>query len=340
MAQNRPFSYYTGPTASGSTKVGNIMIGEPTAGFTSVNTDWWGGADESLGYVVCLVGPRSTPIGVTANIGFKRSTNLTEESFIQLVNSISESTFYSGFEARDWLTANGYWTSYEGVITSGLSLHLDVQHPLSYGGTGTTWYGLTANNRDATLINTPTYNGSSPYNFGFDRNTFEYATIPNIGNLSNFTVEAWFKLTTIPVSASPRATSIISNEFNGTVLNFSIGTNNAPTDYNIGIGFFNGAWFRTTGFTPLNNTWYHVVGTYNGSVLNLYRNGDLFSSANHSATPISGGNIRIARRWDDADNVPGNFFPGNISIIRIYNTALSGSQVVQNYNAQKSRFGL
>jgi hypothetical protein len=115
MANNRPFSYFTGPTAIGTTKVGDITVGKPTSGFNSINVDWWGGPDEDLGYVVCLVdtiNKRNSPIGILSNIGFKRSTELTEESFIQLANSIAGQSFVSGNSANEWLNQNGYWTSW------------------------------------------------------------------------------------------------------------------------------------------------------------------------------------------------------------------------------------
>ena len=35
-----------------------------------------------------------------------------------------------------------------------------------------------------------------------------------------------------------------------------------------------------------------------------------------------------------------NFFPGRIGVFQIYNRALSATEITQNYNAQKSRFGL
>ena len=40
-----------------------------------------------------------------------------------------------------------------------------------------------------------------------------------------------------------------------------------------------------------------------------------------------------------ADSGAGEFLIGNISIARLYNTVLTGDQIVQNYNAQKSRYG-
>ena len=105
-------------------------------------------------------------------------------------------------------------------------------------------------------------------------------------------------------------------------------------------GFFNGAWRNVTGFSMALNTWYHMIGTYDGSTINLYVNGVLNSSLSYAGTAASGGEIRIARRWDDVSNVASNFFSGDIGVIRIYNRALNATEISQNYNATRTRFGV
>ena len=108
---------------------------------------------------------------------------------------------------------------------------------------------------------------------------------------------------------------------------------------NISAGFFDGAWHNTSGFQPAVNTWYQSVGTYDGSTLVQYVNGASQSSLSYTGTPSSGGLVRIASRWDDqASSI--DFFPGDIAIVKIYNTALSGADVLQNFNANRLRFGI
>ena len=72
----------------------------------------------------------------------------------------------------------------------------------------------------------------------------------------------------------------------------------------------------------------------------MYVNGSLNTQTNYAGTAASGGEIRIARRWDDVANNSANFFSGDISLIKIYNRALSAGEVLTNYNATKTRFGL
>lgn len=225
------------------------------------------------------------------------------------------------------------------VVTTGLQLYLDAGNTTSYNGSGTTWYDLSGNSRNATLVNTPTYDGATNGGlFSFDDASFEYATAPNIGDLSTFTVETWCR---VHKSLTGKVTSVVTNQYDlSTKLNYSIGTNRAPTSYNMSFGYFNGAWRNVDGFAVSLNTWYHLVGTYDGTTLKFYKNNALDTQLNYSGTPASGGGIRIARRWDDIDNNSINFFDGDISIVRIYNTPLNTTQIAQNYNAEKSRYGL
>lgn len=222
----------------------------------------------------------------------------------------------------------------QNIVTNNLSLYLNT---LNYSGSGTTW--TATNGSNATLFNTPTYTSTSPTYFSFDPTTFEYATVPNIGSLTNWTVESW-SMVTSNLASPTKITSIICNQFDGVnKLNYSLGTNDAPTNYNLTVGFFDGSWRNVSGFTPTLNIWYHLVGTYDGATIKLYVNNSLNSQTSYTGTPQSGGEVRIARRWDSSDVDSTNFFPGRISVVRIYSAALSASQVSQNWNAERSIFG-
>lgn len=117
MATARPFAYNTGAPISGTIQVGNLAVGFPTDGFESTGLEWWNGPDEELGYVIAQSVPsdtQPTPVfGQTASVGFFRSPLLTEASFIELAQKISlNQVFTGGTEADNWLTSNGYWSSW------------------------------------------------------------------------------------------------------------------------------------------------------------------------------------------------------------------------------------
>jgi hypothetical protein len=118
MATAQPFAYNTGPQISGTQQVGDLSYGFPTTGFTD-SPQYWNGPDENLGYVIGTSVPSNTqptPVsGKTASVGFWRSEFLTENSFVELSNSLFNQNFTGGTEAKTWLNANGYWTSYKDV---------------------------------------------------------------------------------------------------------------------------------------------------------------------------------------------------------------------------------
>lgn len=219
---------------------------------------------------------------------------------------------------------------YSDFVTSGLTAYYDVTMVNSYPKQGTKWYDLSPNGYHVTLYNTPTYSSTG---FSFSNTSFEYgSTSVNLPDLNQWSIESKFRITS---SLTNQITSIVAGQFDlGTKLNFSLGTNNAPTNYNLTVGFFNGAWRNVTGFAPSLNTWYHVIGTYNGSTIKLYRDGSEINSTNYSGTAQSGGSLRIARRWDSSDSDSINFFPGDIQFVRVYNRALNSTEVTRNYNSQ------
>ena len=117
MSTSRPFAYNTGSTITGTIKIGNLAIGTPTAGFSATGLRWWNGPDEDLGYVIAQSVPEGnqpTPFtGITAYVGFFRSSTLNESSFIEIAQRVSTNqTFVSGNAAYQWLTTNNYWTSW------------------------------------------------------------------------------------------------------------------------------------------------------------------------------------------------------------------------------------
>lgn len=219
---------------------------------------------------------------------------------------------------------------------SGLIFCVDGANTKSYTGTESTWTDLSTTKNNSTLLNTPTFSSNNGGYLNFASASSEYATATNPGNLSAWTCECFVRFTN---TYSTKVASIICNQFNGSNLNFSIGTNNAPTNYNIAVGFFNGAWRTTTGVAYAQNTWFHIVGSYDGSVVRQYTNSTQVDSLNYVGTSQSGGEIRINRRWDDVVS-SGNLLDTDIGLLRIYNRALTVAEVQQNFNSGRSRYGI
>jgi hypothetical protein len=153
MPTYNTFAYNTGSTISGTEQVGSIAIGTPSAGFAATGKTWRRGPDEDLGYVIAYTTtePRTagggTEIISGTDIGYKRSSAKTDNSFITLANGVGSTSFASGSAAKTWLNANGYWTSFL---------------PYNAGLYKTTYSGYFADNVNFFATATPQTFGSNP----------------------------------------------------------------------------------------------------------------------------------------------------------------------------------
>jgi hypothetical protein len=225
-----------------------------------------------------------------------------------------------------------------GIITAGLVLHLDAGDPASYPGTGTTWTDLVAS-RIFTLNNGPTYNSGNGGHINFVAASSHYASCTSsLPSLTNWTCEAWVSYTAVS-GANP---AIVTDIQGSSKVNYVLGVPDGVTAPRISVGTFATNWRSLTpGFLPTVSNWYQVVGTFNGTThtFNLYINGAL--NATQTLTAPSGAygtgatGIRLMRRWDSA-----NYWGGGLGVVRIYDTVLDSTAVNENYQTQKTRFGL
>jgi hypothetical protein len=83
------------------------------------------------------------------------------------------------------------------------------------------------------------------------------------------------------------------------------------------------------------NTWYHFVGTYDGSNMRFYRNGVLTNTVAGSGTIGGGGMDMVVGSYSGA-----YFSQGQIPIVKVYNRTLSAGEINQNFNTLRSRYGI
>ena len=214
------------------------------------------------------------------------------------------------------------------IVTSGLLLALDAADKLSYPGSGTTWRNLASNNFNCTLTNGPTFSGTNMGSIVYD-GVDDSATCSLVtSDANNVTMESWFKATTLP---GDRGLMLNGNGgSSGYGLQFGACGTAGTTLY----VFFGGVSCNVVSYgTLVTNTWYQAVYTRTTSpgISNiLYING-ISRSTNTSSNPNApAGSTLIGH----------SAFNGNISIARIYNRALTATEVLQNYNATKNRYGL
>jgi len=218
------------------------------------------------------------------------------------------------------------------IVTTGLVLSLDAGNPASYPGSGPTWTD-TVSSIAFTLNNGPAYSSNNGGYLEFVPASSQWAdSVTSLSNLSTWTVEAWHYWTGVTTGSNP---CVVTETYMGGAINYTLGyPNGAP---NFQAGFWNGGWQTTpSGYTLPTNAWCQIVGTYDGTTIKLYVNDTLINQTSYAYTPTSSDSgIRLMNRWDSAD-----FWGGRLSIVRIYDDALTAEQVTQNYNANRSRFGL
>ena len=211
------------------------------------------------------------------------------------------------------------------IVTDGLVLALDAGNTKSYPGSGTAWTDTVGGNT-GTLTNGPTYSSDNGGSIVFDGSN-DYIQLPTNSNLTltgDFTYETWL-LTDVQGGSK----HVWKGSTGNTTLQF---TNNASPDQLI--YYSNGTGTQQYGVTS-NDTWSHVVLTKSGNTVTGYLNGSQAwtntpgSSETHD---FSGG--RIGSRHTQN----GYYWDGKMSVIRIYNKALTASEVEQNYNALKGRY--
>jgi len=226
------------------------------------------------------------------------------------------------------------------IIQDGLILALDASDKLSYPGSGTTWTDISGFNNTPTTVNSPTYVNQSGGGWSVDSigtNHFSLDSKASIINTSQGTVGGWVNFSSITGANFV----FISYGGNGTgggfLLQSESGTNTKFELVLFGGSITGGrASLGQTLSTPYVGTNMCMIGTYDSSVVKVYINGvEIVSAAKNSADMPAQSYLRINSEFNRTRGVGGYIYT-----TQIYNRALSASEILQNYNAQKSRFGL
>ena len=215
------------------------------------------------------------------------------------------------------------------IVTSGLVLHLDAGNWRSYSGTGTTWSDLSGNGNDCTLTNGPTYSSANGGVFSFD-GIDDYVTIPFDAtmNVDYVTLSVWIKSTFI---TGPNARHYVFDGLEHKCMIF-VDEPNEINFFTLG-GPGSIAWADAS---VAEDTWMNIVGSYDGSKMALYVNGDEVASTD--ATGVIANATLDGRIMDYRLN--GYETEGLATNFMMYDRGLSASEVQQNFRAQRKRFGI
>ena len=243
------------------------------------------------------------------------------------------------------------------IVTDGLVFAVDAANPSSYVSGSGVWKDQTINQNNGTLTNGPTFDSGNGGSIAFDGTNDEIigtnSTLLTFGDGSTdrpFSAFAWINIDSTsssnPIVGKYRSYAPFRGEYfltittgGAVVIQLLDGAANTRCRQNSDNALSTGQWYNV-GFT------YNANGTDEGLV--QYVNGNIFPSTsygqdnayvamNRAGDPSE---LSIGVALDEGNTFYQSNFDGKISNVQIYAKELSASEIAQNYNALKGRFGL
>jgi hypothetical protein len=335
----RPIAFNNSTKTANSIKKNKVEVGVASDNYASSpgGLTWFNGADSTNQYVIYS---DTFSLGMTTLANAKpvcwASGDLTDVNVLRMVNGLptryNQTPFTTIASALEFVAASATFNMVSGtldnIVTDGLILNLDCSQKSSYPGSGPSWYDLSGNGYNGTLLNGPTYSSANGGNVVFDGSN-DHVSIPSSTNWNlstSSTVSVWCK----PTNGSGWVIAFDKGSWNGWLISGSGSfTYNGQPGYDDGVyvgGVSLGSWQMFT-----------VVIDRQNALYKGYKNGAYITQSSITQTPMAyATNLYLGSRGC----VPDNFYNGAVSTACIYNRALSAAEVLQNYNAQKTKFGL
>lgn len=221
------------------------------------------------------------------------------------------------------------------IVSTGLVLCLDAANSLSYPGSGTVWKNVGKNGTDGILINGPTFNGSNSGNIVFD-GTNDYATFYAGDLTTTATIEMWCNI----------GAGYTGKMFMGW-RDYDVWCNSGTIGFNTNNGDVYGISSATVSALGCVGNWKQYVFEMRSDV--SYTNNKIyintvsqslsqqFNSENAGNRNFNGGFGAIAGYLASPTSYP---MPMNCASFKVYNRSLTQSEITQNFDALKNRFGL
>jgi hypothetical protein len=322
---------YNVSTETLALKKGNFWIGTGDVGKGPTNvTGYYNGiTPPSGGYTIYLNKESGGPsIYVATN----------NSQLVSLTNSIGAQSFTTSGQCLNWFATQTdkmvFNIDYPSIVTDGLVLNFDVGFTPSYPTTGTTLYDVSSGGNNGTLINGPAFNSSDGGSIVFDA-VDDYITASQIFSGNMDSTDLTYNVWCYPTGSSSGFGALVNQgQYNYEPTWMSNGSSFWLWNYDETI-------IQANGLSQ--NKWYNVNVIKNGTnhTMTIYYDNTVFSqTVTSSKSGINwgdrGGNVNIYI----GQNGAGEYYNGRIANVRVYNRALSASEVLQNYNAQKGRYGL
>jgi hypothetical protein len=160
-------------------------------------------------------------------------------------------------------------------------------------------------------------------------------TLLNFNSQKNLTVSTWI----YPTATTNPDANVITKAYQW-YTNFN-------TDRKIRVGFYTSSstWnlFYSNSTISLNQ-WCNVVWTYNGANIVLYINSILDRTVSETSNIAYGNgincNVLLGAEANFCGSPETRYFTGRISTTQVYNRALSSTEITQNFNALRGRYGI
>lgn len=209
------------------------------------------------------------------------------------------------------------------IVRNGLILALDAGSQRSYPGSGTTWYDLSGNGNHGTLysVSHATSNGGV---FVTSGTSSSYIDIPSVNlSSSNFTV-----FTAARYNGGTRGRMV-----NGRYNNWLIGHWSNSTQ-----NYYSEGWVSpvSNGVSDTNWRIYHATGDISADNYTAYVNGSLNAVSNAAGGSAGPNGLTVGKIGYSTSEVS----TGEVAFVYAYNRVLSVEEILQNYNALRSRFGI
>ena len=280
----------------------------------------WGAATDNVG----VDGYRVERCEGNGCANFVKLATATSTTFSDLVGLVPNTIYRYVIRAADAASNLGPYSNIVNVTTLATNPQLVAAYSFEEG-TGTTLTDVSGNGNTGTIVNA-TWTTTGKYGNALTFNgTSARVTVPDASSLdltTGMTLEAWVK----PSVVNTGWRDVIYKGNDIYYLEATSGNGGLPA-LSVKIGASSPNLYGASALTP--NTWTHLAATYDGTILRLYVNGAQVSSLPQtgSITPSSSP-LEIG-----GDSIYGQYFQGVIDEVRVYNVALTPTQIQADMNS-------
>lgn len=321
-----PIKYTTGSETL-ALKKGNFYIGTGDVGKGPTNsTGYYNGISTATsGYTIYMY-----KSGAPGDLSYHSAANDSE--LISFTNSLAGQSYTSATQCLVYYASQTDKVclnrDYENIVTNGLVLNLDAGFTPSYPTSGTSWYDVSLITNNGVLTNGPTFNSSNGGGITFDgtddfvKCSFSSVPVQGPGTISFF---GYYSINT------------------GVLNTITIWSASGSGGIQIGIRSGTGTVWKYGGVSllsytlPTTNQIAQWTTTFDGQNVAVYVNGVLNASTTSAGNQSGTSSAFYIGTYTDSG---AEAFPGRIYNCQVYNRVLTNDEILQNYNAQKSRFGL